>query len=353
MLSFTFHVVLPAMRVAQYPDGPFLPRLLRELWLDMLDSFDIETLLRIRATNSIGDGYTSATLYHRLHRYLHHAVDYDSFVAALEDTGAVLGGYGALRILYPSPGDPPPHSAHLFAPRSTYGRLVQHLTVVQGFTVCPEGLEDAALHGASDDDGSDDGEGPDGHGDSPVPRVLATAVLTKGDFRITVTQSMLECPLHAMTSEWNSALFTYISPRDFCSAYSRLNADSRALLNPVRLKDFSVMPKSLKRDLAAWKKDGWNVAQEWMPWSPGPCAGALSEGCSAATRFFGDRFCCRGAVSITLRDGDGKHGYHDGWRRESCMWWRGGAVCGRSCHGRMRFIVPGVRVCHRSLLIGL
>ncbi|RDX42767.1 hypothetical protein OH76DRAFT_1488393 [Lentinus brumalis] len=349
------------MRFVAYPDRPFLPRLPLDLWLDMLDDFDVDTLLRIRATNSVGDGYVAATLCHRLYQYLHDAVNYEAFVSALEDTGAVLGGYGALRILFPLPHRPLPRFADVFAPLGTYERLVAHLVVVQGFTQSPPPPDPPQAPPVIEDvDGSASSDSDDETVEEPVApgarRVATRTVLSKGTFRITVVQSTVQCPLLALTAEWNSAQFTYISARDFCSSYSRLNSEGRALVNPLRLKRFRKIPRSLQAEVSTWRADGWEVAREWWPWAAGLCCpGALSEGCGAATRYFGDRFCSRGVLGAVWAQGDSEEvaTQRDVWQRETVMWWRGGDLCGRPCHGRMRFILPGARVCHKNAVIGL
>ncbi len=338
-----------AMRRVRFPAMPIIPAILADISPAILEWCDADDLVRARGVNSTWDVAVAATLYCRVRDLVSPAIaDYDAFVEAMEDCGAVIGGIGALRVLFPRAGSPP--FLELFAPIYSFPNLVDHLLRHEQFDYAPATTDDADLAAAvvrlSEDNFDPTVEVP-----SRVGRrgVAAVSRLRKGNFTIWVIQSTVDSPLYPLTGEWNTALFNYVGARRFSSAYPHLTRARRALLNPAVLDDAGQVPAWLALADFVWRDVGWAVSADWLPWSPGGrCAGVMSAGCASASRYFGDGKSVWGSmrhVRATKR-----------WRRdleeevETAYWWRGGRTCTAACHTGVVSLQPGARVCNKRLL---
>ncbi|KAI0688815.1 hypothetical protein C8Q76DRAFT_568358, partial [Earliella scabrosa] len=140
----------------------------------------------------------------------------------LELSGAMIGGIGATVVLFPhlAPALPPPCPVDVYVPRGGIDTLKHYLTSTQGFNALemPPSLFPST--------------GAAGHHPRGVHSVVR---LQKGSFHLDLYESTTAAALYPLTSAWNSALFNYITPRMFCSAYPLLTAAQQALLNPLCL----------------------------------------------------------------------------------------------------------------------
>ncbi len=340
------------MRRVPFPAEPIIPALLCDLSPAILEWCDAEDLVRARGTNSIWDVAVAAALYTRVRDLLRGGIkDYDAFVTAMDYSNTVIGGIGALRVLFPRGGTPP--FVELFAPIYSFGDVVTHLMEHEHFHHAPavegDGGLDAALARLSEDDFDPTVEVP-----SRVGRrgVAAVTHLRKGTFTIFVVQSTVDSPLYPLTGEWNTALFNYVGTRKFCSAYSHLTRARRALLNPAVLDEAGRVPSWLTLADFVWREVGWMLSGDWLPWCPGGrCAGVESAGCASANRYFGDKLCVSGAMcSVRGREQAERDG---GQEMETAFWWRGGRTCGVACHAGVMSLRPGGRVCNKRLLQGM
>ncbi|RDX55294.1 hypothetical protein OH76DRAFT_1338603 [Lentinus brumalis] len=299
----------------------------------ILGDFDAEDLIRVRRTNSVWDECTAAILHHRIRRLFGHSLnDYHSFVDAIDQYRAVLGGAGAVNVAFPAHWKPP--FVELFVPNWSYDNLLAHLQNNQGFAQVPVPSTLPASR-------------PDG-----AAQTVHAVLDRSGDFAIYLVQSSDDCPLYALTGEWQSALFTYFSPRKFSIGYPSLTRASIALLNPCTMEDVTDLELDRQAVTNAWHDMGWTLTPRWLTVSPGgTCSGIASAGCAAASRFFGDRFCVSGSLRpVRLR----KHReWAEEYDLETVLWWRGGRACTIICHSGTMMLAGGARVCHRALLRGL
>ncbi|TFK85191.1 hypothetical protein K466DRAFT_601392 [Polyporus arcularius HHB13444] len=288
---------------------PGLPAELSPLIFHHLDAVD---LALVRRTNSTWDEYVCAILHRRVYVLISpHVGDYDALAARLLAAGVVIGGFAALHILYPT--NPSPPYLELFVPDGADEPLVTYLVAEEGFTVVPrrtqwdvedEGPGTTVASGPLDC--VDALAGPVGSATDHVPvpdnrtwgpGVRSVTVLIKQGFRVYIILSA-SSPLLPLTAEWHSALFNYVGPVDFCSAYPRLTSTRRALLNPIHLVDWGVVPEGLQEVESSWRVAGWELSADWLPWSGDvQCRGPASSGCAAAQRYFGDRFSASGPVT--------------------------------------------------------
>ena len=292
-----------------------------------MDYFDGEDLARIAMTSTTGRQYAAATIYRRVFALLRHTIDsYEAFIELLECNGAVLAGLSALCILFPQYGRPPSNPINILCPRATHDNVVRYLSDREQFSsqvIEPDPAQTGKLR---------------------YPAGVRKVVkLSKGHTAIHVVQSTHCSALLPITSEWGSALFNYISPTSYMSAYAPMTRAGWTLVNPARLADNGLVPSNLRRQLRFWQRSGWMLTLKWKLWCNGAanCIGVNSMGCAAATRFFGDKYCITGSAVL------GGHGHADPENTSegvTVIWWRGGRTCREECSRGCRDVVPGARV---------
>lgn len=360
--------LLVVMRRVREPDHPIIPALLPELSAEVIQWLDVEDLVRARGANSAWDQCVAAILAQRVRRLFgENVADYDALGACVQKTRAVIGGLGAVHVLFPEHSAPP--FVEFFTPNWAHDAFLSHLVYEEGFKRAmsiplPPASDDRQADGAA---GQRDNTTPAGGSSPKCARdaaaelvddrrgrrgVAEVAFLTKGSLGVYVVQSTVDSALYPITMESNSALFTYIGPQHFSCAYPALTRASRALFNPAVLTVLDGVPPRIQRVADHWEGQGWVVSKDWVQWSPSAvCSGAESAGCAAACRYFGDRFCVSGALSPVRWREEREWWYGD--EIETVMWWRGGRTCSRTCHRGVMRLNPGSRVCHRATLMGL
>ncbi len=262
------------MRTLTYPPTSLFPSLGRDISILTLDYADAEDLLQLRRTSSVADEYVVAALSHRVRRVVTPAVaDYVAFANIMHLSSSVISGIAALYILYPRYGRPP--FATIYTPEDTFAFVLSYLVEVEDFTIVPM----------------------PGH-DGVFPRGVSVAVrLSKGGFIFDVAQSTTISPLLPLTSQFNSALFNYVSSTWFSSAYPTLTQTGRALLNPYCLDAYRIIPVEMRIQIAIWERNGWEFeTQPNMFSNAGTCDGRASADCAVAVRAFGDEHCIEGTV---------------------------------------------------------
>ncbi|RDX39936.1 hypothetical protein OH76DRAFT_1366977 [Lentinus brumalis] len=331
-------LTLPTPSVALFSGLP------SDISVEIVSHMDVDQLVRLKGTCSLADEYVGAVLHTRSRKLLDHGLrSYDGFIARLVQFRAVVGGIAALCILFPYHGRPP--FVDVFVPDDTYDDFMEYLLYEEG-------------------DDEDDGlpHIPQLSLRPPPRYPPGVSVMyrfsrgdhEKGGFSINLVRSTTSSAVLPITSELHTALFNYVSPRGFCSAYTQFNQARLALLNPLRLDEDYVPPKYLRPALAAWCRNGWdlNLVPLSLP-NAGPCRGVASIGCAAATRYFGDRHCAFGRIvpmhlrHMELEPAD------DSEDTLTVLWWRGGVTCGWPCHSGSRELVPGARVCLRIVADGV
>ncbi|RDX54690.1 hypothetical protein OH76DRAFT_1340968 [Lentinus brumalis] len=319
------------MHRVTYPTVRLIPALPAELSPNFLASLDAVDFALVRRTNSTWDRYVCAELSHRVHSVVSEYVsDSEAFFQLCQASGTVIAGLAALHILFPS--HHPPRTLELFLPREAYDVVETHFRRSEHYGVPPPA-------DVLDDDGKSVAEGGQvGHHGRTVHLI----------------QSRSECALHPLVGELHSALFNYIGPSDFASAYPLLVRRSRGLLNPARLDGWRNLPDTgpLQDAVESWLGGGWEMSVEWRPWSPVPkCSGVHSAGCAAASRWFGDRFCASGpALPVRDRTTADQRRRNDA---QTPFWWRGGFTCAPGCHSGVRLLVPGARVVDKELVTNM
>ncbi len=351
----------PNMRRISQPDTAIIPALLADISPGIVECLDIEDLVRARATNTVWDQCVAAVLHQRVLRlFRDHINDYDSFVQMMEETGAVIGGLGAIHVLFPHHAAPP--FLELFTPQYSHEDLLCHLVYKENFKrpihIPVLELTDLPTAPSVDHTGTEHPSVPAdlaarlAHDRRAQRGVSEVVFLTKGTFGMFVIQSTVDSPLYPITAEANSALFSYIGPRLFSCAYPALVRQSRALLNPLLIDENDGVTAVVQAVADSWVHQGWTFSAEWQRWSPTTiCTGPRTAGCAVATRFFGDRFCVSGALWPVRTPEDGDWWY--GEEMETVMWWRGGRTCARTCHRGVKRLEPGARVCHKATVAGL
>ncbi|TFK88575.1 hypothetical protein K466DRAFT_598515 [Polyporus arcularius HHB13444] len=352
------------------PAQSLFPGLPRDVSVEIVEHMDVEHLVRLKQTCSLAEDYVAAVIHTRSRKLVDaHLQSYDRFVQMLDSCGAVVGGIGALYILFPYHGRPP--FVDIFLPDHSYDAFMEYLAFEEGFAY--RRVEPGSDTLPDDDEYSDEGSvdsdddivefifsqqaphpalstKPYPHGVSVMHR-FSHGDPNEGAFCINLVRSTTSSPLLPITSELHTALFNYVSPRDFCSSYPALIQSKRALLTPSRLEDYRVPPKHLRRGVAAWARNGWDLAVLEVAYPDGgPCHGTRSTTCGAATRYFGDRYCTRGTVT-PARTAENDTRACD--NTITVVWWRGGLLCGPGCHAQRRKLVPGARMCLRAVAEGL
>ncbi|TFK81673.1 hypothetical protein K466DRAFT_501748 [Polyporus arcularius HHB13444] len=289
---------------------------------------DADQLVRLKATCSLADQYVAAVLHTRSRKLLDHGLrSYDAFVAILAHTRAVVGGIAALYLLFPYHGRPP--FVDVFVPDDTYDEFMGYLLFEEGFSFTR--VEPGSVEEEQEDE-------------------VVRGDHEQGGFCINLVRSTSTSALLPITSELHTALFNYVTPHGFCSAYTGFNRLRRALLNPVRLDDDYLPPKFLRPAFAAWARNGWdlNLVPIAFP-DAGRCRGVQSIACASATRHFGDRHCTFGRIApIRLRYLEPRL-EDDRDDPVTVVWWRGGVTCAATCHSGSRHLAPGARMCLRTV----
>ncbi|RDX52565.1 hypothetical protein OH76DRAFT_1345140 [Lentinus brumalis] len=319
------------MLVVPWPDAPLFPGIDIDTSIALLAHFDIDALVRVRFWNHLGDQYTSATLTRRIAFMLSPAFsDYEAFVHELQLTSSVVGGQAALHVFHPS--EPAPRVIAIYTPHRTFFHVLGYLVHQEDFELRITACEASPI------------------ADEPPPLEVT---LTKGRYSFLLVPGAKESPtpLHPLVSMWNSALCAYFGPNSFCDAYTGLNEHSRGLIHPSRLALHGQLPADLGALIRTWTARGWALSNTPSAWvGATPCRGAVSIGCAAAVRFFGDAHCTSG-VLLPLGETLPRSVGVDLLQEYSVVWWRGGRTCGGGCHYGETSITGGKRLCLRSVLI--
>ncbi|KAI0735657.1 hypothetical protein C8Q76DRAFT_611458 [Earliella scabrosa] len=288
--------------------------------MQVISHCDAEGLLNLRATSEIGDRYASAELSGRFTRLLGHFVeDRQSLVAQFAQSAAVVGGEAALAALYPDYPCPP--YADVYTLHQSYADVVVHLESVHHYTLVP----------------------PDNHAPEALPNGVAhvtTLTNSQADRVVNVFQSTSSSPLLPLTSEWNTALFTYISPASFCVAYAALVRDRCILWNPTHMNERGQPYPDTQEAIEGWEDMGWDAAlfYEDLP-GHGECAGRRSPTCYAVIRSFGDSHCLCGPIAPVRGRLPGE-GVPRVLVDSITRWRRGGPMCSPLCHRGHAWLDP-------------
>lgn len=306
----------------------FIQGVVPEVIAAVMDLLDGDDMIRLRHASRLCESWVATTIHIRSRKlFSHTATDYDDLLLTLDDNDAVIGGAGAVYILFPS--DSVPKHFHIYVPRARYHHVVTWFVHRAGFT----------------------GElkKPDAKAGQVFPEGVASiSRLRKGNLTIDAIQSVNQSPLYPIASSLHTGYFNYVSTRWYGSAYPSLTRHRRALLNPARLEFYLDVPAYDLEERDAWRKDGWTVDVEWRVWAPGGiCLGVNSVGCACASRAFGDHHSFRG-TSMSVRGRTGRT--TSVVDTLTVLWWRGGYVCGPTCHGGNATITPGLRLCLRRIL---
>ncbi|TFK88329.1 hypothetical protein K466DRAFT_598738 [Polyporus arcularius HHB13444] len=353
-------IALVHMQPVHFPTRPVFPTLLPELTTDIFGYLDVKGLGSARCVNSTWDQYACAVLFHRVRRLTSDAItDYEGFIATLRTSRAVLGGLGALHVLFPAYPCPP--FMEIFTPIHEYDEVLTFLRQCEDFNPArPPTMRTATAAGpAAVQQRRDESRSSPGDHQATQPTDLVApragnrgvrrvAYLTKGSSAVFVIEATVDFATYSLPSEWNSALANYIGVYAYQSAYPDLTAAGRALVCDGKHR----VPGPLQGVVQAWAKDGWQFSSEWLPWSPsGRCDGVTSVGCACARRFFGDHHCA-GGVPLPVRSRiDGTVAYEEVW--ETTFWWRGGGMCTAECHEGVTSLRGGARVSLQPVLAGL
>ncbi len=355
------------------PAQPLFTGLPGDLSVEILKHMDVDQLVRLKQTCSLADEYVAAVVHTRSRKLVdEHLRSYDDFVSMLARCGGVVGGIAALYVLFPYHGRPP--FVDIFLPDHSYEAFMEYLVFDEGFgyrrvepgsDTLPDAEEYPDEHEPNSDDEMEEfifsqqashplfASKPYPDGVSVMHR-FSRGDVKDGAFCINLVRSKTSSPLLPLTSELHTALFNYVSPHDFCSSYPDLIRSTRALLTPSRLEEYRVPPKHMRRAVAAWARNGWDLAVLHTSYPDVElCAGIDSTTCGAATRYFGDRHCTLGRVA-PIRLQDHAPAAHDE-RNDgvTVVWWRGGLMCAPTCHAGRTRLVPGARMCLRDVARGL
>ncbi|KAI0707135.1 hypothetical protein C8Q76DRAFT_566920, partial [Earliella scabrosa] len=299
----------------------------------IIESLDIDALVRLRYTSTVADAYVSYVLRERFHAIFRPSMSsLKEFCKMFESTQAVVSGAPALAAMFPDVQVPRlPSPIDIYVPRGGLEKLLDHLISVQGF-----GPTIPSTNRLSSD------------GDMAYLRdSLPPSYVRKGAQLVRIIESMTHSSLLPIPSQWNTALHNYISARRFVCAYTHLTATQRALLTPSDEGETVWTPESTCAS-ALWTQAGWSVAVDWPSWAPsGSCDGVSSLGCAAAVRHFGDRHSS--VASFHLSD-DPQEPQRSRDELETVVWWRGGPTCSPACHSGEILIFPGARPCLFDLL---
>ncbi|RDX56128.1 hypothetical protein OH76DRAFT_1338351 [Lentinus brumalis] len=293
--------------------------------MQLLDGDD---LVRLRQVSRLAETHVASTIHIRSRALFADIVwDYERLVTLLDDNSAVVGGAGAVYILFPTPRLP--DRIHIYVPHDRYYQVVRYLERIERFNA-----EHLVHHHRSG---------------MLFPEGVANMIrLTKGRLTIDAVQSTNRSPLYPITAALHTGYFNFVSARAFGSSYPSLTRDCRALLNPARLEKFLNVRKEDLEESDWWRKQGWTLQVEWESWAPGGiCTGVDSVGCPSAMRAFGDRMSFRGSSApIAGRVGQTL----DPIESITAVWWRGGHTCSPTCHSGQVVITPGARICLRDIV---
>lgn len=337
-----WHSTSTSPPMQSYPAGLLLPSLVPDISIHLVQSLDVDALMRLRECSRLADEYVSVTIGNRLRALLSPTFNSTSGLMRRMNTArAVISGPGAIHVLFPGVVAPGP--LQIYIPYDEQEDFLRYLTGHEGFTTAVSSPSARVVGGvaavaaaAAAEDSEEEHELP--------PGAAAVTALNKGPTSIELIRSATDSPLYPIAAQWNSALVYYISSRSFCVAYPFLTREHRALLNPLRLAGAQDLAEPLARERDRWNATGWTIDSEWAPWAPGPvCAGVRSNGCAAATRWFGDAGCTFGVIghARTARSGFAT----DVTDMDTVVWWRGGVPCGPGCHSDVATLPSGVREC--------
>ncbi|TFK84225.1 hypothetical protein K466DRAFT_496981 [Polyporus arcularius HHB13444] len=314
------------MYPCSYPFQRLFPDIAQDVAILIAAYVDIEGLLKLRALCRSGDQFLAAELYSRSRTMFRGIIgDYEAFVRELHLTCALVGHEAALHIFYPALGSP--DEIHLLAPKRLFFHLIAYLVHREQFSLAvPDGSTTARSR---------------------------YVILSKGGRTVRVVQSQSPSPLQPIVQNWQTALFAYIAPTQFCNPYSPLTSNMQALFHPGIFARSTDLPASTWAQMAIWKKAGWRFSGRKRDSRPGAqgtlCGGTPSPTCAAARRFFGDSHCLSGPTR-SLADERVLAMPYDALQEWNVVWWRGGRRCSEECHSGAVEVEPGYRVCSRVLL---
>ncbi|KAI0686396.1 hypothetical protein C8T65DRAFT_747419 [Cerioporus squamosus] len=238
----------------------FIPGFLPELTRAVMDLLDGDDMTRLRQVSRLAETHVISTIHiHSRALFAPVVWDYERLVNAFDDNHAVVGGPGAVYILFPN--HTLPDYIHIYMPHDQYYDVIRYLERRERFAADP--LVAHLRPGET------------------FPKGIANIVrLTKGRLTIDAIQSPNRSPLYPITSALHTGYFNYVSVRSYGSSYPSLTRQHCALLNPIRLDKFLQVPKDQQEDADRWVKLGWTLQVEWEDWSPGGvCDGVDSVGC--------------------------------------------------------------------------
>lgn len=316
------------------PLSTLIPALSPDISLLIANLLNIGDLMKLRRLSSTGDAYVGVTISHRSRILLNAYIrDINNFVHEMRVTSTVIGGEAALRILYPD--CPRPSVIKLYCPRTLFHHILSYLVYIEGYTftlVRP-------------------------HHTDHVEQPPTIAHLVNGQARIHLVQSPTDSPLHPLTTEWNTALYTFVSPTHYVVPYPHDTAAGRVCYITPRYRRYrhgESKRSGIIRLVRSWEVREWIMADKdsdegWVR----PICDEGSQGmCSATARVFGDRFCLSGPIHAIRSEPIVPMRYNP-QNLYNVLWFRGGFTCGDQRHGGLEEVRPAARVCLRRVTRGM